>query len=885
MRIQKRVLAIVLLLLSFVIVNFLTSNLMVTKELKSDLFPFQSITTETEIKHNQINVLSTEKGSKLQNISNSLNQISLNLIKTIRINETITDYPSYADINKDGLLDILIPVNNKLVALSGNLNQVLWTYELNPASKLTIPTIGELDGDFYPEIIIGAENGKLIVLNGEDATILWTFTAGNEYSTAILGKPTIFDLNNDKSMEVIVSSNDHNIYCFEGSTGQLLWKRWHGVNGKVVCAIADVNNDGSFDVINAGGPDSIVAIDGKSGNTISSINLEEQWINGFLDAPKVGDINFDNKTDIIISNNDMLFCFKLNPSFNLVWNRSLNRYTYDYYRSTCVGTIGKQCIWGVISLTDSFIYCFRGDTGDLLWRRELNNRKFCSLCDFNNDSIDEILVVRNFDIDCDLYIINSTNGNIIAKSLIFDNRTLNYFEICDLDNNGNVNLLCCSDDELNIFELSINSYSQIYWHVIDGDEGATSNFNFAHDDFDCDGLSEFVESQIYHTNPFQADTDEDGMPDGWETLFGLNPLTYDSTQDYDNDSLTNLDEFHYNTDPNDNDTDSDSLLDGEEVLIYKTNPTVADTDSDGLTDGDEVNEFGTNPNLGDTDSDGLDDYDELFEYFTNPLNQDTDFDGIPDGWEIANFLNATFNDASLDFDFDGLDNFGEYNHSTNPFKSDTDSDSLLDGEEVFTYFTDPTNDDSDSDGINDGDEINMYNTDPNNSDSDNDDLDDYEEIRIYGTDPNNSDSDNDGLDDYEEIRIYGTDPNNSDSDNDGIPDGWEVDNGFDPNYDILFFIHNKYLKILIYVSPFICSLLIVMTVVFIVRRRKRIRLLEIFYQEQEGNLISILDLIKQFKSKNNIVLSELNENFVPVIQKISVFILKHPKIKKLRKVM
>ncbi|MHA1305380.1 MAG: hypothetical protein ACTSPI_16900, partial [Candidatus Heimdallarchaeaceae archaeon] len=153
-----------------------------------------------------------------------MNQISLNLIKTIRINETITDYPSYADINKDGLLDILIPVNNKLVALSGNLNQVLWTYELNPASKLTIPTIGELDGDFYPEIIIGAENGKLIVLNGEDATILWTFTAGNEYSTAILGKPTIFDLNNDKSMEVIVSSNDHNIYCFEGSTGQLLWK-------------------------------------------------------------------------------------------------------------------------------------------------------------------------------------------------------------------------------------------------------------------------------------------------------------------------------------------------------------------------------------------------------------------------------------------------------------------------------------------------------------------------------------------------------------------------------------------------------------------------------------------------------------------------------------
>jgi len=520
------------------------------------------------------------------NLNYNLNEISLNLMKTIRLNETITDYLSYADIDKDGLLDILIPVNNKLVALSGNLNEVLWTYELIPASKLTIPTIGELDGDYYPEIIVGAENGKLIVLNGENASILWTFTAGNKYGTAILGKPTIFDLNNDKSMEVIVSSNDHNIYCFEGSTGRLLWNYWHGVNGKIVCAIADVNKDGIFDIINAGGPQSIVAINGKSGKPISFIDLEEQLRNGFLDAPKVGDINFDNKTEIVISNEDMLFCFKLNPSFKLVWKQSLKRSTYDYYRSTCVGSIG-QYLWGVISLTDSSIYCFRGDTGYLLWKKKLsNNKKFCSLFDINNDSIDEILIVRNFEIDCELFIINSTNGNVIANNLIFDNRTLEYVEICDIDNNGNVNLLCCSDDEISIFELSTNSYSQIYWNVIDGDENATSNFNFSHNDFDCDGLIEFVETEVYGTNPLVSDTDNDGIPDGWEVKNGLDPLIDDSGEDLDNDSLTNLDEYQVGTNPLNSDTDSDGIPDKWEVdnnLDPTRDDSAEDPDSDGLT--------------------------------------------------------------------------------------------------------------------------------------------------------------------------------------------------------------------------------------------------------------------------------------------------------------
>lgn len=114
-------------------------------------------------------------------------------------------------------------------------------------------------------------------------------------------------------------------------------------------------------------------------------------------------------------------------------------------------------------------------------------------------------------------------------------------------------------------------------------------------DTDGDGLNDFYEIFGTYTDPTKADTDDNGVNDGDE--------------DFDEDGLTNLEEF-------DN----------------KTNPYIADTDNDGLSDGDEVNTHGTDPLVADTDGDGLDDGDEI-ALGTNPLVQDTDGDGIIDSKE------------------------------------------------------------------------------------------------------------------------------------------------------------------------------------------------------------------------------------------------------------
>jgi len=75
-----------------------------------------------------------------------------------------------------------------------------------------------------------------------------------------------------------------------------------------------------------------------------------------------------------------------------------------------------------------------------------------------------------------------------------------------------------------------------------------------------------------------TDLDADGLPD----LFETNTTTF-------------LDANHTGSNPFDPDSDDDGLDDGEEVLIYGTDPNVSDTDGDGFSDGEEV-AVGTDPN-------------------------------------------------------------------------------------------------------------------------------------------------------------------------------------------------------------------------------------------------------------------------------------------------
>ncbi len=114
------------------------------------------------------------------------------------------------------------------------------------------------------------------------------------------------------------------------------------------------------------------------------------------------------------------------------------------------------------------------------------------------------------------------------------------------------------------------------------------------------------------------DSDGDRLPDAWEIVHEFNPYAWltpahsqtphydtnwtnlsargsvsDADGDYDNDGLTNLQEYWAGTNPRKSDTDADGIVDGEE-----------DFDGDGLSNRLEAG-LGSRPDLGDTDDDGI----------------------------------------------------------------------------------------------------------------------------------------------------------------------------------------------------------------------------------------------------------------------------------------
>ena len=246
------------------------------------------------------------------------------------------------------------------------------------------------------------------------------------------------------------------------------------------------------------------------------------------------------------------------------------------------------------------------------------------------------------------------------------------------------------------------------------------------DDFDGDFISNIYEVKYYDSDPLDADTDNDGFDDGYESWWGTDPNNPDS----DNDGLSDGDEYwNYGTYPNYADSDEDSLVDGIEVNQTNTSPTNEDSDSDEMNDGFEVThslnpldatdatddedsdglnnlwefKLGLNPQLTDSNSNGISDaledreldglanLAEITTHNTDPSQPDTDMDTLPDGWELANGFDPTVhngtdgdatNDADADPDGDGLTNSQESDNNTKPSDSDTDGDGVNDGAEV-----------------------------------------------------------------------------------------------------------------------------------------------------------------------------------------------------------
>ncbi len=173
---------------------------------------------------------------------------------------------------------------------------------------------------------------------------------------------------------------------------------------------------------------------------------------------------------------------------------------------------------------------------------------------------------------------------------------------------------------LTLFNLSAENMEGIQFDQADDDSDGLLNYQEIYyntdplkPDTDGDGLNDYQELVITNTDPLKVDTDSNGITDDQE--------------DFDQDSVKNIDELKLNGNPYGKDTDFDDLVDGQEI-IKGTKLDEYDTDNDKLSDSKEI-EIGTDPLNPDTDGDGILDGDEEFSVTKTVPTEDADPNVVP----------------------------------------------------------------------------------------------------------------------------------------------------------------------------------------------------------------------------------------------------------------
>jgi outer membrane protein assembly factor BamB len=207
--------------------------------------------------------------------------------------------PNILDVDGDEQLDVVVAQfagDCRVYAMTGDSARILWYNDQPQDYMYHGGSFADIDEDGKPEIAIGCYDGNLYVINAEDGSPEWNYSA-----YFYIGAPTsVADLNNDDHLEVVLVS--YNELIVVSHEGDYIWSYPTGGNMFRGAAISDVNGDGVLDVA-FGSDDGILRVlRGDNGQVIWNYNLQAHYGNTFeMDhAPVIADFDGDGKLDIFI---------------------------------------------------------------------------------------------------------------------------------------------------------------------------------------------------------------------------------------------------------------------------------------------------------------------------------------------------------------------------------------------------------------------------------------------------------------------------------------------------------------------------------------------------------------------------------------------------------
>jgi serine/threonine protein kinase/outer membrane protein assembly factor BamB len=124
--------------------------------------------------------------------------------------------PAVVDLNGDGTNDTIAVSNNGFVyALDGRTGTQLWNYRLADARAVSRNRLVISGGDG----VVASQKGRVVCLDLKRGQPKWT----TELREPVLGEPTLGDVNGDGIPDVIVGTMNRRLHCLSGQDGRELW--------------------------------------------------------------------------------------------------------------------------------------------------------------------------------------------------------------------------------------------------------------------------------------------------------------------------------------------------------------------------------------------------------------------------------------------------------------------------------------------------------------------------------------------------------------------------------------------------------------------------------------------------------------------------------------